>query len=45
MNHIFISYSRKDSEYVNAVTALLREAGLSVWQDISGKGSGIPFST
>ena len=45
MNHIFISYSRKDSEYVNAVTALLREAGLSVWQDISGKASGIPYST
>ena len=45
MNHIFISYSRKDTEYVNSVADLLRKSGLSVWQDISGKGSGIPFST
>ncbi len=45
MNHIFISYSRRDTEYVNSVVALLKDAGLSVWQDISGKGSGIPFST
>lgn len=45
MNHIFISYSRRDTEYVNSVVALLKDAGLAVWQDISGKGSGIPFST
>lgn len=45
MNHIFISYSRRDTEYVNIVADGLRQSGLSVWQDISGKGSGIPFST
>ena len=45
MNHIFISYSRRDTEYVNSVVSLLKDSGLAVWQDISGKGSGIPFST
>ncbi len=45
MNHIFISYSRRDSAAVGIIVEKLREKGLNVWQDISGKGSGIPFST
>ena len=45
MNHLFISYSRKDEELVSAVVQRLRAQGLNVWQDISGKTSGIPYST
>ena len=45
MNHLFISYSRRDSEFVGAVTEKLRQLGYEVWQDVSGKSSGIPFST
>ena len=45
MNHIFISYSRRDSDVVAAVVEKLRAEGLNIWQDISGKSSGIPFST
>lgn len=45
MNHLFISYSRKDEALVTAVVQKLREADFEVWQDISGKTSGIPYST
>ena len=45
MNHIFISYSRKDEKIVDSVANVLRAAGLTVWQDKSGAGTGIPFST
>ena len=45
MNHLFISYSRKDEALVTDVVQRLRAAGFEVWQDISGKTSGIPYST
>ena len=45
MNHIFISYSRKDTDVVNIFTEKLRKSGLDVWLDTSGSGTGIPFST
>lgn len=45
MNHLFVSYSRKDEALVTAVVQLLRSEGFDVWQDISGKTSGIPYST
>lgn len=44
MDHIFISYSRKDEEQVNAFVERLRGFGFEVWQDVSGKRSGIPYS-
>jgi hypothetical protein len=33
MQHIFVSYSRKDSETVDAIVARLRSDGFSVWID------------
>lgn len=45
MEHIFISYSRRDSQIVGAYVEKLREQGLSVWQDVSGRAEGIPYST
>ena len=45
MNHIFVSYSRKDEAVVDLFVAGLREAKVNVWQDKSGAGTGIPFST
>ena len=45
MAHIFVSYSRKDIAVVSEVVDSLKKSGLDVWQDISGKGTGIPFST
>ncbi|MEO1286971.1 MAG: toll/interleukin-1 receptor domain-containing protein, partial [Chloroflexota bacterium] len=33
MSHIFVSYASKDSEFVNHLVALLKEAGFTVWQD------------
>ncbi|MBR2836425.1 MAG: toll/interleukin-1 receptor domain-containing protein [Coriobacteriales bacterium] len=45
MNHIFISYSRKNEAVVDAFTQLLKDKGYSIWQDKSGAGTGIPFST
>jgi hypothetical protein len=33
MSHIFISYSRKDSEYSNALVEKLRSEGFDVWCD------------
>ena len=45
MEHLFISYSRRDEAYVSAVAEALRARGIEVWQDISGKATGIPYST
>lgn len=45
MNHIFISYSRKNEAVVTRMCDELRRRGIPVWQDISGKGGGIPYST
>lgn len=45
MEHLFISYSRRDEKYVSAVAEGLRSREIEVWQDISGKASGIPYST
>ena len=33
MGHIFISYSRRDAEYVDAIIKRFEKAGLSVWVD------------
>ena len=45
MNHIFISYSRQDEKIVDAFVKDLRDNGYNIWQDKSGAGTGIPFST
>ena len=45
MNHIFVSYSRKNEKTVDSFTDRMRNAGIQVWQDKSGAGTGIPFST
>ncbi len=45
MNHIFVSYSRKDEAAVTKVVSALKEKGYPIWQDTSGPASGIPFST
>ena len=45
MNHLFISYSRQDEVIVDRFAAALREKGYQIWQDKSGAGTGIPFST
>ena len=45
MSHLFISYSRKHEAIVSEVAEILKEQGISIWQDVSGKASGIPFST
>lgn len=44
MNHdVFISYSRKDSEIVNQICALLKENGIDFWIDKDGIYSGERF--
>ncbi len=45
MNHVFISYSRREEVIVNKFVNKLREDGYSIWIDKSGAGLGIPFST
>ena len=45
MNHIFVSYSRKDEAAVTKIVSALKEKGYPIWQDTSGPASGIPFST
>lgn len=45
MSHIFVSYSRKNEKQVTEIVTKLRGSGLEIWQDISGKRSGIPYST
>lgn len=44
MNRIFISYSRQDEKQVTEFVEGLRKLGFEIWQDISGKRSGIPYS-
>lgn len=36
MGHIFISYSRKDSEFVDRLTPALEQYGFSTWSDVHG---------
>jgi hypothetical protein len=36
MGHIFISYSRKDSEFVNRLMPALEQYGFPTWSDIHG---------
>lgn len=46
MSHIFLSYSRKNEIIADTIASvLINEGGINVWQDTSGKGLGIPFST
>ena len=45
MNHIFVSYDRKDEAVVDFFVQRLKEEGYNIWQDKSGAESGIPFST
>lgn len=42
---IFISYSRKDTEKVNSVVALLENNGFNVWIDRDGIESGDAFTS
>lgn len=42
---IFVSYSRRDVAPVTSFVESIRTRGLKVWQDISGRQSGIPYST
>lgn len=44
MNHIFISYQRASEARVTDLAGRLRADGLDVWQDLSGKETGIPYS-
>ncbi|MBQ3972990.1 MAG: toll/interleukin-1 receptor domain-containing protein, partial [Lachnospiraceae bacterium] len=44
MNHIFISYSRKNEALVSECVKRLRAKNIEVWQDVSGSRSGIPCS-
>lgn len=43
MSDIFISYSREDSQFVDALIMALIEYGWSVWSDKSGMSEGRPF--
>ncbi|MBQ7547254.1 MAG: toll/interleukin-1 receptor domain-containing protein [Clostridia bacterium] len=45
MNHLFVSYSRKDAGAVSRCVEYLRQNGVDIWMDVSGAGTGIPFST
>ena len=42
---VFISYSRSDSVFVKDLANWLREAGCTVWQDISALRGGQPDSS
>ena len=44
MNHIFISYQRSSEAWTTELAGRLREKGIAVWQDLSGKETGIPYS-
>lgn len=41
MPQVFISYSRKDIEFVERLVSDLNSAGLTVWYDLSGFLRGI----
>ncbi len=45
MSDVFISYSREDSEFVEALILALIENGWSVWSDKSAVAEGRPFDT
>jgi len=45
MHEIFLSYSRRDSSIVHALTTALSEKGLSVWIDRSGIEEGDAYDT
>ena len=45
MSDIFISYSREDSKFVEALILALIENGWSVWSDKSAVAEGRPFDT
>lgn len=44
MNHLFISYSRTEETIIDSFVNKLRAEQISIWQDKSGAGTGIPFS-
>lgn len=50
MNHIFFSYQRESEAAVKALAETLqsrdwmKQANLDIWQDLSGKDTGIPYS-
>lgn len=41
MSHVFISYSRKDSAFVSALSATLRQRGVNLWIDQDNIGGGV----
>src|SRR4029077_11112584 len=45
MSDVFISYSREDSKFVEALILALIENGWSVWSDKSAVAEGRPFDT
>lgn len=45
MAQVFISYSRKDLDFVDELAADLRKAGLEVWYDVSKLGGGSRWRT
>jgi len=40
MNHIFISYSRRDSEFVDRLIVALERYGFSTWEDVKALAGG-----
>ena len=45
MSQIFISYSRKDIEFVERLVSDLKSADLTVWYDLSGLDGGTQWGT
>jgi hypothetical protein len=45
MTRVFLSYSRKDLEFVERLARDLQAAGLEVWYDLSGLVAGLPWGT
>ena len=45
MPQVFISYSRKDSAFIDQLVADLQSAGLTVWYDLSGLDGGTQWET
>lgn len=45
MTQVFISYSRKDTEFVEQLASDLQSAGLEVWYDLSGLEGGTRWGT
>ena len=44
MAQVFISYSRKDLDFVEQLASDLKEAGLDVWYDVSNLHGGSRWS-